>query len=560
MEVYIKERYADWRRNAVDKAVQDELAEMENSVQKIEDAFYKNLEFGTGGLRGIIGAGTNKMNLYTVARATQGLAHYINKKYKNAKREIAVSYDSRKYSYEFARTAAEVLAANDIQVWIYPELMPTPCLSFAVRRMKCVAGIMITASHNPAEYNGYKVYDEDGCQITTRVADEIFYEIDKLDMFHDIKKLEEVWGSRIQEMPEYVYDDYVQAIKGTSMLGKKEELPREYPIVYTPLNGTGLRPVLRVLEESGYQKVIVVEEQREPDGRFPTCPYPNPEVKEAMKLGIEYAGNHGADLVLATDPDCDRVGVAVYDEEVGYRILSGNETGILLLDYICDMRKKHKHMPDNPVFIKTIVTTKLAERIAESYGVKTINVLTGFKFIGEQIGCLEKEGKGEDYIFGFEESCGYLSGSYVRDKDAVNAVYLICEMYAYYKNRGISLPGKLEELYSRYGYHVNALYSYVFEGAAGGKKMEALMEYLRKEKKVFGTSEREERYDYKNGIDRLPKADVLKFVLDGDITVIIRPSGTEPKMKAYLSVGAETKELAQKKEEELRKEIEKIIK
>ena len=470
MENHILEQYQLWTEHALaDVDVINELKEMTRDETKIEEAFYRNLAFGTGGLRGIIGAGTNRMNIYTVAKASQGLADYVVKKFPKEQRSIAVSYDSRIKSELFARVASEVFAANGIKVHIYSQLMPTPCLSFAVRNLRCAAGIMVTASHNPSKYNGYKVYNADGCQITTEAAAEILTEIEKLDIFADIKKQAFSKGletGMIQYIPEQVYTDFVEAVKNQSVLGE-EKIDKNVAIVYSPLNGTGLLPVLRTLKESGYQNITVVKEQEQPDGTFPTCPYPNPEIREAMELGMKYAREHHADLLLATDPDCDRVGIAVKNLSGEYVLLSGNETGILLLDYICSRRQTLKTMPQAPVLVKTIVTTDMGERIAAHYGVRTVNVLTGFKFIGEQIGFLEKEGKEDSYIFGFEESYGYLSGAYVRDKDAVNGAFLICEMFAWYASLGISLTEKLNELYREYGFCLNTLHSYEFEGAQG---------------------------------------------------------------------------------------------
>ena len=396
-----------------------ELSLMKDDESKIEDAFYRDLEFGTGGLRGVIGAGTNRMNIYVVRKASQGLANYVRNKFKDHP-SIAISYDSRTKSDVFAKTAAEVFAANGIKVFIYKELMPTPCLSYAVRELNCSAGIMVTASHNPAKYNGYKVYGEDGCQITTIAAKEILSEIDKVDCFKDVKygKYEDLLKQGlINIIDDELYTRFTNRVKEESLLFG-EEIDKSAKIIYSPLHGTGLKPVTRILKESGYTNVIVVKEQEQPDEFFTTCPYPNPEIKEAMQVGIEYAKKYDADILIATDPDCDRVGIAIKGKE-DFVLLSGNQVGVLLLDYVCSQRIKHHKMPINPVAIKTIVTTDMAEAIAKEYGVRMINVLTGFKFIGEQILYLEQQGKEKSYIFGFEESYGYLSGSYVRDKDAV---------------------------------------------------------------------------------------------------------------------------------------------
>lgn len=549
---YTKE-YDRWCTCAVgDKDVADELRTMTEA--DIEDAFYRNLSFGTGGLRGVLGAGTNRMNIYTVAKATQGLADYINNHYENG--SVAVSYDSRIKSDLFAKVAAGVLNANGIKVFIYPELMPTPCLSFAVRRYGCSAGIMITASHNPAKYNGYKVYNADGCQITTDAANEIFDEIEKLDVFEGIKSAEFSVGLQ-NGMIEYISDDcytaFIEQVKQQSVLFG-DAADKNVSIVYSPLNGTGLKPVTRALRESGFANIVVVKEQEQPDGHFPTCPFPNPEIAETLALGLEYAEKHHADLMLATDPDCDRVGIAVKDGN-GYKLLTGNEVGILLLDYICSQRKKHAKMPPCPMLCKTIVTTDMADRIAAYYGVETVNVLTGFKFIGEQIGFLEERQEENRYIFGFEESYGYLSGSYVRDKDGVDGAFLICEMFAFYKAQGKTFLEKLDELYKAFGYQLSTLHSFTFEGVAGMKKMAEIMQSFRDGFAAFGGKKVLETVDYLAGVDGVPKADVLKLILADNCSLVIRPSGTEPKIKVYISVAAETEAQAKSIEAEIAKEL-----
>ena len=546
----IEKAYQRWLKEA-DASLQEELKAM-NEAQK-EDAFYRDLAFGTGGLRGVIGAGTNRMNVHTVAKASQGLSDYVVKRFQADKRRIAVSYDSRILSDEFAKVASGVFAANGIQAFVYPQLMPTPCLSFAVRALNCAAGIMVTASHNPAKYNGYKVYGADGCQITTEAAEEILGEIEKLDIFSDPRRMAFEKGleeGAISWIPDQVYTDFVEEVKKQSLLGH-ETVDKNVAIVYSPLNGTGLKPVLRTLRESGFTNVTVVKEQENPDGHFPTCPYPNPEIREAMQLGLEYAAKLNADLLMATDPDCDRCGIAVRDEAGEYQLLTGNETGMLLLDYVCSRRLALGCMPEKPVMVKTIVTTDMAERIAAHYGVETRNVLTGFKFIGETIGRLEAEGHPERYIFGFEESYGYLSGTYVRDKDAVDAAFLICEMFAWYKQQGKSLLEKLNELYAEYGYCLNTLHSYEFEGAAGFDKMQKIMQSFRGGLKEIGGRKIEKLLDYAPGLDGLPKSDVLKFLLSGGASAVVRPSGTEPKLKIYISVSAPDKAAAAEEEKKL---------
>lgn len=540
----------------------EELLEMKAQEEKIQDAFYKNLEFGTGGLRGILGAGTNRMNVYTVAKASQGLADYVNEKFSEEQRSIAVSYDSRIHSKDFAETAAQVFAANGIQVYIYDELMPTPCLSFAVRELGCAAGVMVTASHNPGEYNGYKVYGADGCQITTEAAKEIYEKIEKNDIFTQVSQisLEEAKDNhKVNYIPAAVYEKFLQCVQEQSVLGEKEEIDKNVSIVYSPLNGTGLKPVLDSLKRAGYGQITVVKEQEKPDGRFPTCPYPNPEIREAMSLGMEYAKKVHADLLLATDPDCDRVGIAVVNPKGEYQLLSGNETGLLLLDYICSQKMKHAAMPEHPVLVKTIVTTDLAEKIANKYGVQTVNVLTGFKFIGEQIGLLEKEGRKSDYIFGFEESYGYLSGTYVRDKDGVNASVLICEMFAFYKTKGVNLLDKLKELYAEYGYCMNQLHTYKFQGEEGMHRMENIMEQLRNGAFSLKTGTIKEVLDYKTGIGNLPKSNVIKMVLENGSTLVVRPSGTEPKLKIYTSILGLDCESVKQVDEEIVRNIEKLF-
>ena len=512
--------------------------------EQVEDAFYRDLAFGTGGLRGVIGAGTNRMNIYTVAKATQGLADYLNKQREQP--SVCIGYDSRIKSDVFARVAAGVFAANGVKVFIWPRLMPVPTVSFAVRHLGADAGVMITASHNPSKYNGYKVYGADGCQITTQPAAQVLAEIEKLDLFRDVhtgsfeEDLEKGWISYI---PEETYTAFVENVKAQSVLFG-EDVNKATAIVYSPLNGAGRWPVLRTLSEMGYTNVTVVAEQAEPDGNFPTCPYPNPEIREAMELGLQYAQRNNADLLLATDPDCDRVGIAVKNEKGEYVLLSGNETGILLLDYICSQRAKHGKMPEKQVMVKTIVTMDLAERIAAHYGLETRNVLTGFKYIGEQIGLLEAQGQKERYVFGFEESYGYLTGTYVRDKDGVGGAYMICEMFSYYAARGIRLTEKLLELYREYGYCRNTLHSFQFEGSAGFAKMQRIMALFRQGIQSFGGLRVEKVLDYSLGLDGLPKSDVLKFLLEGGCSLVVRPSGTEPKLKLYLSVTAEDAQAA----------------
>lgn len=558
---WIMEEYQRWLFSAI--ADEDVVAELKAMTEeKMEDAFYRNLAFGTGGLRGLIGAGTNRMNVHTVAKASQGLSDYLIRKYGD-KASVAIGYDSRIKSDVFAKVAAAVFAANKVSVDLWPGLNPVPTVSFATRYLGTSAGVMITASHNPSKYNGYKVYGNDGCQITTEAAAEVFAEIEKLDIFADVKMGDfdsAVEAGQIKYIDDSVLTAFIEEVKSQSVLFG-DEADTDVAIVYSPLNGTGYIPVTRTLTEMGYTNITLVEEQRLPDGNFPTCPYPNPEIKEAMALGMDYAKKCNADLLLATDPDCDRVGIAVKDRNGEYQLLSGNETGILLLDYICSQRIKHGKMPADPVMIKTIVTMDMAEQIASNYGVATKNVLTGFKFIGEQIGLLEKQGKAESYIFGFEESYGCLSGGYVRDKDAVGGAYLICEMFAYYKTRGIGLLDKLNELFDKYGYCLNTLHSYTFEGSAGFTRMQDIMKTFHEE---VGEGLKIERFagrkihtvlDYSKGMDGLPKSDVLKYLMEGNCSVVVRPSGTEPKLKTYISVSAKTKADAEEIEKRIAEEL-----
>lgn len=555
----IKKEFECWLANATaDTDVMDELKTMD--AHKMEDAFYRDLAFGTGGLRGVIGAGTNRMNIYTVAKASQGLADYLQKNISNP--SVVIGYDSRIKSDIFAKVAAGVFAANGIKVNIWPVLMPVPTVSYATRYLHASAGVMITASHNPSKYNGYKVYGSDGCQITTEDAADILAEIEKLDIFKDVKNSDfeaGITNGSIQYIPDEVYTAFVNEVKNQSVL-YGEKVNKDVAIVYSPLNGTGLRPVTRVLTEMGYTNITVVKEQEQPDGTFPTCPYPNPEIKEAMALGMEYAKKCDADLLLATDPDCDRVGIAVKNKKGEYELLTGNQTGMLLLDYICSQRQKHGKMSVDPVMIKTIVTTDMGEQIASHYGLRTINVLTGFKFIGEQIGKLEQQGKAASYVFGFEESYGYLTGSYVRDKDGVDGAYMICEMFSYYKTKGASLLDKLEELYQTYGYCLNTLHSYEFDGSAGFAKMQRIMQAFREDVKAFGGKKVMKLLDYAPGLDGLPKSDMLKFLLEDNCSVVIRPSGTEPKIKVYISVSAVNKENAEAVEAEICKSAEEYLK
>lgn len=558
------ELYQSWRKNAIDDPdLQSELSAIENDAEAIQDRFYRDLAFGTGGLRGVIGAGTNRMNIYTVRKATQGLANYVKEAFSEP--SVAISYDSRIKSTDFAKTAAEVLAANGVKVHIYTELKPTPMLSFAVRALHCSAGIMVTASHNPAKYNGYKAYGSDGCQMTIDAADAVLAKINALDIFNDVKHMpfdEALAAGMISYIGDDVIEDYFRNVLAQGIntdLCAKSGLK----IVYTPLNGTGNKPVRTILNRIGIQEVTVVKEQENPDGNFTTCPYPNPEIREALQLGLQYCDQVKPDLLLATDPDADRVGIAVPDGKGGYALFSGNEVGAMLLEYICEQRIQKGTMPKHPVAVKTIVTTDIVEAICKAYGVELIEVLTGFKFIGEQIGFLEEKGEEDRYIFGFEESYGYLAGSYVRDKDAVVASMLICEMAAYYRTKGISMMQARENLYQKYGVYVHAQHSFTFEGESGMIRMQNIMEHLRTHRpeqidnlKViqFADYEKQVSIDLTTGTETaitLPKSNVLSFTLEQGAKVIIRPSGTEPKIKAYYTTTAATEAEAAAKKDEL---------
>ena len=541
------ELYNLWCENAKEDAdLQTELADIKDDNDAINDRFYRDLEFGTGGLRGVIGAGTNRMNIYTVRRATQGFADYLNQEYQNP--SVAISFDSRIKSDVFSKAAAEVLAANGIKVHIYKDLMPTPCLSFAVRALKCQGGIMVTASHNPAKYNGYKVYGEDGCQITLRGAEIILEKINSLDMFNGVKSAsfdEELTKGNISYIGDEVIEDFYKNVLAE---GINTDLCASsgLKVVYTPLNGTGNKPVREILKRLGITDVTIVKEQENPDGNFTTCPYPNPEIREALEVGLKYCNEVKPDLLLATDPDCDRVGIAVPNGD-GYALFSGNEVGAMLLEYICQQRIAKGTMPENPIAVKTIVTTDIVNLIGKEYGVEIIDVLTGFKFIGEQIGLLEAKGEENRYIFGFEESYGYLSGGYVRDKDAVNASMLICEMAAYYRTQGISLIQARENMYKKYGVFLQTLHSFTFEGESGMKKMAEIMTSLRNDPPAeIGGLKVVKIDDYQTSISKdlvsetaieltLPKSNVLAFFLEGGSKAIVRPSGTEPKIKTYFT-------------------------
>ncbi len=544
--MYNKE-YLRWCEAVGEDYLQAELGEIKGNDEAIKERFLLNLEFGTAGLRGVLGAGTNRMNIYTVGKATQGLANFL--KSENENPVVTISYDSRIRSDEFAKVAAQILAANGVKVYLYDALAPVPMLSFATRAHKSDAGIMITASHNPAKYNGYKVYGPDGCQMTSESADKVLAEINKLDIFADIKKAD-FETAMAEGKIEYVSDQVKQAYYDWclgQMMRKDIFVKEPMKMVYTPLNGSGLVPVTTVLAKAGLKDITIVEEQRLPDGNFPTCPYPNPEIREAMQLGLDRVKELDGDVLIATDPDADRVGIAVKENDE-YVLLTGNQVGILLTDYIAKTRKELGTLPENPILVKSIVSSSLADAVAESHGVETINVLTGFKYIGTEIKKLEDKGEEERFILGFEESYGYLVGSAVRDKDAVVATLLISEMAAYYRSIGSSINKALQDIYAKFGYYLNKVDSYEFEGLSGMDKMKDIMQGLRdKPLAKLGSLPVVAREDYKSLVHKdeltgeewhidLPSANILIYYLEGGHQVIVRPSGTEPKIKVYYSI------------------------
>ena len=560
--------YNTWLEKATDdKALTAELEAIKGNDTEIYERFYTQLQFGTAGLRGVLGAGTNRMNIYTVGKATQGLANFLTSEKENP--VVTISYDSRIRSDEFAQVAAQILAANGVKVYLYDALAPVPMLSFATRAHKSDAGIMITASHNPAKYNGYKVYGPDGCQMTSESADKVLAEINKLDIFADIKKAD-FEQAKAEGKIEYVSDEVKQAYYDWclgQMMRKDIFVKEPMKMVYTPLNGSGLVPVTTVLAKAGLKDITIVEEQRLPDGNFPTCPYPNPEIREAMQLGLDRVKELDGDVLIATDPDADRVGIAVKENDE-YVLLTGNQVGILLTDYIAKTRKELGTLPEKPIMVKSIVSSSLADAVAASHGVETINVLTGFKYIGTEIKKLEEKGEEERFILGFEESYGYLVGSAVRDKDAVVATLLISEMAAYYRSIGSSINKALQDIYAKFGYYLNKVDSYEFEGLSGMDKMKDIMQGLRdKPLAKLGSLPVVAREDYKTLVHKdeltgeewhidLPNANILIYYLEGGHQVIVRPSGTEPKIKVYYSIKG--KDLAEATE--IKADIDTVIK
>lgn len=563
--------YKLWCEKAVaDSDLITELREIEGNEDEILDRFYKNLEFGTAGLRGVIGAGTNRMNIYTVNQATQGLADYLNSAFSEP--SVAIAYDSRIKSDTFARSAAEVLAGNGIKVYIYPELVPTPMLSYAVRYYKCSSGIIITASHNPAKYNGYKCYDPNGYQMTDEAAAKTYGFINKVDMFDGIHKADFDEAVKLGNI-EYVSDDVVESFyKEVLNAGVNKNACENsgLSVIYSPLNGTGNKHVREILKRIGVSDVRVVKQQELPDGNFPTCPFPNPEIKQVFECAIAMTEEKKADLLLATDPDCDRVGIAVLDNGE-YKLMTGNEVGIMLTEYILSSLKEQGRLPENPIVVKTIVTSQLVAEIAESYGAETADLLTGFKYIGELVTKLEKKNQTDRFIVGMEESYGYLRGAHARDKDAVVASMLICEMAAYYKKKGVSLYNQMQNIYNKYGMFLNSLLNFNFEGAAGMQKMSDMMNKLRSNPpktvaglEVCGISDylNSVKTDLKSGSTEkieLPKSNVLSYKLTGGSGVIVRPSGTEPKIKIYITAVKKDRASAEELTKEISADIEKIM-
>ena len=549
--------YNEWLEKAdADPDLKVELENIKGNDDEILDRFYRSLEFGTAGLRGVIGAGTNRMNVYTVGRATQGLADYLNDNYDSP--SVAIGYDSRIKSDYFSRESAEILAANGIKVYIYDELEPTPCLSYAVRKLKASGGIIITASHNPAKYNGYKCYNSKGYQMTDDEAAQTYEYIKKVDYFTGIKKVDfdsALSDGKIEYIGEKLIESFLDEVQKQCInpdIVRKADLK----VIYTPLNGTGNKPVRKILDRIGVKNVYVVPEQKKPDGNFPTCPFPNPEIKQVFELGLEMNKEIGADILLATDPDCDRVGIAVPDDSGKLVLMSGNEVGAMLLNYILSQKKEKGLLSDNSIAVKSFVSTDLAEVIAKKYNCKFKNLLTGFKYIGELVTNLEAEGRASDFVMGFEESYGYLAGTHARDKDAVVASMLICEMAAYYKTKNMNLVDVMESLYEEFGFYANVVESYTFEGASGMEKMASIMDGLRTNapskiagydvvsvsdyeasKTVFADGRADEKIE-------LPKSNVLAYGLTDGNKLIVRPSGTEPKIKAYITAVGKSREEA----------------
>ena len=565
----VKELYELWLEGTKDnKELHDELLAIKGNDDEILDRFYRNLEFGTAGLRGVLGAGTNRMNTYTVCQATQGLADYLNGKYENP--SVAVGYDSRINSDVFSKECAEVLAANGVKVYIYPDLIPTPLVSYAVMRLKCQGGVVITASHNPSKYNGYKCYDPAGYQMTEEAANETYACIQKVDMFEDIKRISFDEGME-KGLIEYITDNIVEEFYAkvlTRPINPEVIRESDIKIIYTPLNGTGNIPVRTVLSRAGFKNVTVVPEQENPDGKFPTCPYPNPEIKQVFECAIAMTKEEKADLLLATDPDCDRVGIAVLvDGE--YVLLSGNDVGVLLTEYMFSARKEKGTLPENPEMTKSFVSTPLVNKVAAKYGCDVTDVLTGFKYVGEFVSNLEDE---NDFIMGFEESYGYLIGTHARDKDGIAASLMVCEMTAYYKSKGKTLVDVLDDIYAEHGCCIDRLYNFMFEGASGMVRMSEIMTETRNNPpkdlaglEVFKVSDFMEGAitDTRTGEKEplsLPKSNILSYILSDGSTAIVRPSGTEPKIKVYIAGCGKSKDEAAKTADSIGEAMKKLLK
>lgn len=546
------ETYEIWKtKNLEDADLCKEMQDIVGNDQEIKERFIKALEFGTAGLRGVLGVGTNRMNIYTVGLATQGMADYVNHAFQNP--TVAIAYDSRIKSELFAKVTASVFAANGVKAYIFKELMPTPTLSYAVRELGCSAGIVITASHNPSKYNGYKAYGNDGCQLTPEAAAEVLELAAKTDIFDGVKKVDFEQGLKDGTI-EYISDELVEKFIDRVFALRVSKDPvgeSELKVVYTPLNGTGNKPVRAILKKMGINQVTIVPEQENPDGNFPTCSYPNPEEKATLELGIQLCRKIDGDLVLATDPDADRVGIAV-KHNGDYVLPTGNEVGVLMIDYIAKQRIAQGTMPKNPIMVKSIVSTPLADKVAESYGIQTINVLTGFKYIGEQITMLAEKSEQDRFLLGFEESYGYMSGDHVRDKDAVNGAMIICEMAEYYKKQGKTLIDALEDIFQKFGVYAAKVKGYTFEGTDGMEKMANIMKELRSGApsdiagyKVLSHADYQTSIRVKNGTESkidLPAADVLEYDLENNLKVVVRPSGTEPKIKVYLTIVSDDRE------------------
>lgn len=565
----VNKLYKLWvEKTADDAEINAELIAINGNEEEIIDRFYRNLEFGTAGLRGVLGAGTNRMNTYTVCQATQGLADYLNGKCENP--SVAIGYDSRINSDVFAKQCAEVLAANGVKVYIFPTLMPTPMLSYAIMRLKCDSGIVITASHNPSKYNGYKCYDPSGYQMTDEAALATYGYIQKVDMFEDIRRIP-FDEAKKQGLVEYISDEIIAEFYELVMQRPINPDVRDLKIIYTPLNGTGNIPVRTILDRAGFKNVKVVKEQEMPNGKFPTCPYPNPEIRQVFECALEMTKEEKADLLLATDPDCDRVGIAVLTGDE-YVLLSGNDVGVLLAEYMLSSRKDKGTLPENSLITKSFVSTPLINRVAAKYGCRVVDVLTGFKYVGEFVTNLEKEGEEHRFVMGFEEAYGYLIGTHVRDKDAVSASLMVCEMTAYYKSKGKTLVDVLNDIYAEFGFYVDRLYNFVFEGASGMVKMAKIMTETRKNppKELAGLKVLEV-YDFDKGTitdtvtgeEReigLSKSNILAYTLPDGNFAIVRPSGTEPKIKVYITGCDKTKEGAEKLAENLGEAMKALLK